>query len=187
MATLSGDVDKQNIVDRFADFVTATANASIIWGTNVKPFPEMSTAEFGGTTAGQPIVATGGSLSGPEILAASIISVLKTETALYTNIRKCRAILFVLGAGGNTGTRPTPGIIFDDTQVSHLATAYRQTITTGGGSVLVDNDVSVTGLETFFTNLQTDYNTRRNTTQTIQTDVCHASCHSSCHAARGRR
>jgi len=187
MATLTGDVNKQNIVDRFADYVTATANASIVWGTNVKPFTEMNIAEFGGTTAGQPIVVTGASLSGPEILAASIVSALNTETALYTNIRKCRAILFVLGGGGNTGTRPTPGIVFDDTQVSHLNTGYRQSISTSGGTVLVDNDVSVTSLQTFFTNLQTDYNTRRNTTQTIQTNVCHASCHSSCHGSRGRR
>jgi len=188
MATLTGDVDKQNIVDRYEDFVTTTANTSIIWGTNALPFVEMSSAEFDGTTSGRAIAAVGTDLAGPDLDPVSIVNVLVAESVLYTNIRKCQAILFVTGLGGNTGTRPTEGIVFDDTQVSHLATGYRQAITTGGGSEIQSEvDTSASGLETFFTNLQTEYNTRRNTTQTIQTNVCHASCHSSCHGARGRR
>jgi len=188
MATLTGDVDKQNIVDRYEDFVTTTANAGIIWGTDALPFVEMSSAEFDGTTSGRNIVATGPDLAGPDIDASSIVSVLVAESVLYTNIRKCQAILFVTGEGGNTGSRPVAGIIFDDTQVSHLATGYRQSITTGGDPEVQSMvDATAAGLETFFTNLQTEYNTRRNTTETIQTNVCHAACHSSCHGARGRR
>ena len=38
MATLTNPITKQNIVDRFADFVSNHNNNQIVWGTNNKPF-----------------------------------------------------------------------------------------------------------------------------------------------------
>lgn len=190
MATLTNPITPQNIVDRFKDYALATANAGIGYGTNAKPFSEMATACFAGTTAGTSATATGASIgtAGGPITAATIVSALRTETALYTNIRNMQALLNVTGGGGNTGSRPTAGIVFNCTKVSHLRTGFRQTLAaTNNGGVASGNTISVTNLQTFFANLRTAYNTARGSTTTIQVNVCHASCHSSCHGSRGRR
>ena len=190
MTTLNNPITSQNIVDRFKDFVTDTANSTIIWGTNSKPFTEMPDATFAGTTAGTTITATGSSIgsTGNTITASSIINALLTETALYTNIRNLRAVLNVTGAGGNTGNYGAPGIIFDTTSKANLNITYRQTLNSVNVSnVSTGNTITSSNLETFFTNLQTEYSTQSANTQTIQVDVCHSSCHASCHSNRGRR
>jgi hypothetical protein len=190
MTTLNNPITPQNIVDRFKDFVTDTANSTIIWGTNSKPFTEMPDATFAGTTAGTTITATGSSIgsTGNTITASSIINALLTETALYTNIRNLKAVLNVTGGGGNTGSYGSPGVIFDATSKSNLNITYRQTLNSVNFSNVVSgNTITASGLETFFTNLQTEYSTQSANTQTIQVDVCHSSCHSSCHSNRGRR
>jgi hypothetical protein len=190
MVTLTNPVTPQNIVDRFADFVLAAANTGVVWGTNTLPFVEMPGATYAGTTSGTSITATGATIgtTGNTITAATIRSVLETETALYTNIRQQRAILNVTGAGGNTGTRPTAGVIFDDTQVAHLDTSNRAAIgAVADANVTTGQTVDDTNLETYFTNLTAAYTAIRTTTVTTQIDVCHASCHSSCHSSRGRR
>jgi hypothetical protein len=190
MATLTSPISPQNIVDRFKDFVTDTANSSIIWGTDNKPFTDMPDATFSGAIAGTTITVTGSDIGsvGSTITAASIINALTTETALYTNIRNMRALLNVTGGGGNTGSQPTAGIIFDQTQKSNLATSYRQTLdAVNNSNVLTGQTITTSNLETFFTNLQTEYASKRDVVQEIQVDICHASCHSSCHSSRGRR
>ena len=190
MATLTNPVQSQNIVDRFADYVTATANAGIVWGTNALPFPEMPSTNFGGTTEGRGITVNGSSIgpTGSTITALNIYNTLVNETATYTNIRNLRALLFVEGGGGNTGSRPTPGFVFDQTAVSHLNTDYRQNIGSPSNAGVTSNQpISASNLENFFDNLRTSYNNTRATTATIQVNVCHASCHSSCHGSRGRR
>ena len=182
MVSLTGDITKQIIVDRYEDFVTATANASIVWGTDVKPFSEMPTANFGGTTAGRAIGVTGSNISAgspPGINASSIVSVLVAETVDYTNIRNLRARRYVSGCSGQPG--------FDQTRVSYLNTTYEQSVTTGAGDVVSGNDTSTSAIETFFGNLQSEYSTLRTNTVTIDVTVCHCSCHSSCHGSRGRR
>jgi hypothetical protein len=190
MATLTNPITAQNIVDRYADFVTASANENIIWGTNALPFSEMPSANFGGTTAGKTITKTGTDILGTnsEISAAKIYDTLLAETATYTRIRKLRAILFVDGPGGNTGTRANPGAIFDETQKSNLNTSYLQTlgiVSTSG--VTAGELISSANLETLFFNMRSAYRLLRDATTTIQINVCHASCHSSCHNSRGRR
>lgn len=188
MATLTDPVRKQNIVDRFADYVPADANGSIVWASNNEPFSEAPASWWGGNTSGQAISIVGGSITGTTITASTIRDVLLAETQRYTNIRKLRARLNVTGGGGNTGSRPTAGIVFDQTQVSYLATADRQTLgTVANGGVATDSLVSVSNLQQFFTNLRTEYRAKRDTTTTKTQDVCHASCHSSCHSSRGRR
>jgi hypothetical protein len=190
MTTLNNPISPQNIVDRFADFVTTTANSSIVWGTNNIPFSQFDPAQFAGTTSGATITATGNSIGlvNSNITAANIVNALLTETALYTNIRNLRALLNVTGGGGNTGSYGSPGIIYDNTQKSNLNTSYRQTLNTVNiSNVQADQIITIANLETFFTNLQTEYSTNAANTVTIQVDVCHASCHSSCHGNRGRR
>jgi hypothetical protein len=190
MVVLTNPITPQNLVDRFNDFVTTTANTGIVWGTNTKPFTEMPTATYQGTTSGTTASVTGASVgtAGNAITAATIRSALETETALYTNIRNQRAILFVTGAGGNNGSRPTAGTVFDQTRVAHLTTANRSALgAVDNANVTAGQTVDDFSLEQYFTNLRTTYLARRNDAVTTQINVCHASCHSSCHDSRGRR
>lgn len=190
MATLTNPVNPQNIVDRFADYVVSTANAGIIWGTDNVPFSEMDVAYFGGTTSGKSIGISGTNIAavGDTITASNIYNALVAESSAYTHIRNLQAILYVDGEGGNTGSRPTAGVVYDNTQVAYLNTGYLQSVgSPDAAGVSSGGTVTSSGLESLFTNLQTAYNSARSTTQTIQINVCHAACHSSCHGSRGRR
>lgn len=190
MATLTNPIQPQNIVDRFADYVTATAASGITWGTNSVPFGEFPTNFFGGTTGGRPIGISGGNIgsAGGAITASNIYNVLVNETAAYTSIRLLRALLFVDGGGGNTGSRPTPGYIYDATAVAYMNGDYLQSVgSPDSAGVTAGNAISAGGLESFFNNLTSTYNITRNNTATVQINVCHASCHNSCHSSRGRR
>ena len=185
---ITGNITKASIVNRFEDLVTDVANSSIVWGTNNKPFTEMPNDRYGGTTSGDSINITGTSITGDTITASTIRTVLETEAALYTNIRQQRAILFVTGGGGNTGSRPTAGTVFDTTNVAHLDTGNRAALGSISSTGVTSGDtVEDTALETYMGNIATAYNAIRTTTITDQIDVCHASCHSSCHGSRGRR
>lgn len=185
---ITGDITKQSIVDRFKAYVTNTANAGIVRGTNSKPFTEMPNSRYGGTTAGDSINITGASISGDTITAATIRSVLETEAALYTNIRNQRAILNVTGPGGNTGSRPTAGVVSDSTNVAHLDTGNRASLgSISSTGVITGDTIDDATLETYFGRIAAAYNAVRGSTITDQIDVCHASCHSSCHGSRGRR
>jgi len=197
MATLTNPINKQNVVDRFADYVVATANAGITWGTNATP-PYFSTAPFGGTTGGKAIETSGGNIADTNITAATVYNVLVAETQRYSNIRNLRALVFVTGAGNTVGIGDRvdlgpvvgqgPGYIYDQTAKAYLSTAYRQaTLSPANAGVASTRVVAVANLETFYNNLRTTYGSYRDTTATIQVDVCHASCHSSCHSNRGRR
>lgn len=188
---LTNPIEENNVITRFSDYVTTPANSDIIWGTNALPFTEMPSSNFAGTTSGaahSSDLASDIANNSNLITASRIYDVLVAETQLYTNIRKLRAILFVEGDGGNTGTRPTAGNVYDQTNVAHLSTSYRQSLSAvANNSTSTGNTVGVTQLQGFFQNLQDEYNSKRNTTTTIQIDVCHASCHNNCHGSRGRR
>jgi len=190
MATLTNPIQPQNIVDRFADYVVATGNSGISWGTNAVPFGEFPTSYFGGSTSGKPIGISGGNIgsAGGGIVASNIYNTLVNETATYTSIRNLRAILFVDGGGGNTGSRPNPGVIYDQTAVAYMNSSYLQSIgSPDNAGVTSGNAIATSGLESFFGNLTSSYNSARNNTTTVQINVCHASCHNSCHSSRGRR
>lgn len=189
MATLTDPIKPQNIVDRFADYVVATGNAGIVWGTGAKPFSEMPDSYFGGGTSGKSIEISGASISATPITATNIYNALVAETNRYTRIRTLRARLNVTGGGGNTGTRPSQGIVFDQTQVANMSTSYLLNIgSPNNAGVASGQVVTATNFENFFENLRTAYNTTsRNSTLQVDISVCHASCHSSCHGSRGRR
>jgi len=180
MATLTNNINSQNIVDRFADYVTATAGAGISWGANALPFSQFSPANFGGTTAGRPIGITGPSISpvGGKITASNIYDTLVIETARYTSIRNLRAILNLTGSGTQ----------FDQTAVAYMNSTYLQSIgSPANAGVASGNSISSSNLESLFNNLRTSYSNARSATTTITVTVCHTSCHSSCHGSRGRR
>ena len=185
---ISNPVSKQGIIDRFDDLVRDVANASISYGTNNKPFSEMPNNRYGGTTGGVSSTITASSITGDTITASTIRSVLETEARKYTNIRKQRAILFVTGPGGNTGSRPTAGTVFDQTKVAHLDTGNRANLSSISSTGVTSGDtINDTNLETYMNRIKTAYNSVRNSSVTDQINVCHASCHSSCHGSRGRR
>lgn len=191
MVTLTDPIDDQNVVDRFADYVRATANSGISWGTNAYPFPEWTYGSiFGGTTAGKAIEVSGANLGGTGalIVADTVYNVLIAETTRYTRIRLITAQLFVSGGGGNRGTRPTPGTVYNQTAVAHLTSAYQVGVSAGRSDVYVNNTITRAGAEAMFNNMRTAYtNVRNSSAGTFVTTVCHASCHSSCHNSRGRR
>ena len=185
---ITGDITKQSIVDRFKQLVTDVANSGIVRGTNSLPFSEMPSSRYGGTTSGDSINITGASITGDTITASTIRSVLQTEAALYTNIRNQRAILNVTGPGGNTGSRPTAGVVSDSTNVAHLDTGNRASLgSISSTGVITGDTIDDATLETYFGRIAAAYNAVRGSTITDQIDVCHASCHSSCHGSRGRR
>jgi hypothetical protein len=188
MATLSGNIRPQNIVDRYADFVTTTANAGLTWYRENKPFTEFD-GNILNSGASRPIGITGENIdpAGVDITPGNIYNALLTETATYTNIRNLRAILFVDGGGGNTGSRPTAGVVFDGTAKSHFTLDYRQDLPEVSQGIATGQDITVTNLEALFDRMRTAYNDRAADTVTVQVNVCHASCHSSCHGSRGRR
>jgi hypothetical protein len=181
MATLTNNINPQNIVDRFADYVTATASAGISWGTNAKPFADFPAGYLGGTTAGRPIGITGATISptGGTITASAIYSTLVNETAQYTSIRRLRAILHLTGSGDQ----------FDQTAVAYLSYgAFGLSIgSPANAGVSAGSTITSSGLESLFNNLRSSYSTARADTVTLTITICHTSCHSSCHGARGRR
>jgi hypothetical protein len=183
-------ITPQNLVDYYKEFVVDVANSSIAWGTNAKPFSEFDENNFGGTTAGRAALITGANVgsAGNLIDASDIYDAVISETAQYLRIRNLRAILFVDGGGGNTGSRPGAGAIFDETKKAYLSTSYvlpPGTISTG--DVSTGNNITASSLETLFNACKADFERVLTTTATIQVNVCHASCHSSCHGSRGRR
>jgi hypothetical protein len=213
MATLNNPINAQNIVDRFSDYVVATANQGIIWGTNNVPVGDTSPAvvdpivqivptdQFGGTTGGKAIGITGANIEGPGglITASAIYQTLVNETNSYTNIRQLNAVLRVTGTGGNAGTRLTNSgydgsrayiEVTNTTNPAYLAPSYSQSISISPAAAYELTDGSIiksSRLEQFFSDLQLAYNAARSTVVPYITEVCHASCHSSCHGSRGRR
>lgn len=185
MATLTNPITKQNIVDRFADFVSNHNNGQIVWGTNNKPFSQMPDSEFTGSTSGRSIGITGASITGDTIDSSTMISVLEGEAYEYTRIRKMRARLLMQTSG--TG-EANPRIDFNQTQVSYLASGRRLALDGINQSTVEEDDlVSVSGIETYFTDLQREMNEKRDTTYNKDVTICHSSCHSNCHGSRGRR
>jgi hypothetical protein len=185
-------ITPQNVVDRYADFVTTTANADLAWWSGNLPFPEFDNSYFqeGSNAGGKPIsvdVNTVG-IAGNLIDASDIYDALLVETATYTMLRNLNAQLFVGGGGGNTGSRGSPGTVFNETRKAYFNSSYLQPIDTVDiGDVLSNNIITASELENLFDRFRTEYNNKKENTINVVVSVCHASCHSSCHGSRGRR
>jgi len=185
MATLTNPIRKQNVVDRFADFVVSHNNGQIVWGTNNKPFSQMPDGVYGGATSGRAIGITGTSIPGSTIDSSDLIATLEGEAFEYTKIRKQRARLLTQTSG--TG-EANPRIDFNDTQVAYLTDTERLVLDGIDASTVEEDDlVSVVGLETYFSDLQREMNEKRDIVKNEDFTRCHSSCHSNCHGSRGRR
>ena len=202
MATLSGNINPQNIVDRYVDFVHATATSNVAWNLENLPFPEFGDQASLYFSSGNRAVAINGSnvdTVGNLVTPNNIYNALILETYNYTNLRNLRAILSVGGGGGNTGSRPSPGVVFDETRKAHLLTNYRQWLgplplfgydandASIPSSFRTGQTVTAAGLEDLFDRMRTAYTNVQVSTIPFEQSVCHASCHSSCHGSRGRR
>ena len=212
MASLNNPVNLQNIIDRFADYVVATANSGIVWGLDNKPFSEMDDYYFGGFTYGKSISIQGQGYQGTKI-ASNIYEGVLLETFRYSNIRNMRAILEVTfsddpaseGWGGNYKpegfvnyalpyTDPYPlepyGVVFDQTQKAHLSGAYTYSTDSGRlarGQISPGNRITKAGLEDLFDRARSLYYDFLDDTVQVTITVCHSSCHYSCHSSRSRR
>jgi len=183
-------ITPQNLVDYYREFVVDVANANIAWAANAEPFGEFDESLLAGSTSGRSIGITGSSVgsAGNLIDASDIYDAVLAETGNYTVIRNLRAVLVVDGGGGNTGSRPSPGTIFDETRKAYMNSSYLQALgSVSAGDVTSGNSITATSLETLFNALKAEYESKQTTSLTIQVNVCHASCHSSCHGSRGRR
>lgn len=199
MAALSNPVNNVNLISRFDDYVKATASAGIVWGTNSLPVyapgtPYATTVipatAMGGTTAGRN---TAQSIDAGQIIANTIFTQLNAYTFNYCYIRSVRALLTVTGQGGNIGTKPNAGEVFDLTRVTYLNTnakgpapaVYAAPVQ---GVVAANQVISATEVENFLARCRAAYNNyARNQSYLYSVSVCHASCHSACHGSRGRR
>jgi hypothetical protein len=187
---LTDNINAQNVVNRFADYVRGAANSGIVWGTNSLPFQEFTQniSIFGGTTAGKNIEISGGNINSNNISAQVVYNALIEETRRYTRIRNLQAVLNVLGGGGNTGSRPTPGVVYNQTNVAHLNANYMAgSLSAGRDDVFAGNVMRRQGTANMFSNMRAAYQAVRGQAIYSQVDVCHASCHSNCHNSRGRR
>jgi len=202
MATLTDPIRLQNIIDRFSDYVVATANLNIVWGTNNKPFPEMPDFYFGGTTAGQgATILSGAGSTGRVITAIDIYNAALSETHRYSNLRNMNAALFVTSTaptvvnGVNTWNKVTAGAprsgvagtIFAAVRKAHNDVSSRlyPALPGGAGLVSTDNIIYRSALEDLFYRLTILLLNLPNRDVTII--VCHGSCHSNCHNSRSRR
>jgi hypothetical protein len=183
-------ITPQNLVDYYKEFVIDVANSNIAWASNAEPFGEFDESLLAGATSGRPIGIDGSSVgsAGNLIDASDIYDILRGEIGNYTMIRNLRAVLVVDGGGGNTGSRPSPGTIFDATAKAWMNSSYLQAVgTVSAGDVISGNTITATSLETLFNAIRAEYESKQTNTVTVQVNVCHASCHSSCHGSRGRR
>jgi hypothetical protein len=187
MAALDGNITPQNIVDRYVDFVHATATGSLTWNKENLPFLDFDANYFESGNRAVNITGANIDTAGNLVTPNNIYNTLLTETATYTNLRNLRAILFVDGDGGNTGSRTPPGIAIDTTAKAHFTTGYRQALDAVTQGIAEGQTITAAGLEELFTRLRTAYSDKAAVNVQIQVNVCHASCHSSCHGSRGRR
>lgn len=188
---LTDNISAQNVVNRFADYVRGAANSGISWGTNAYPFAEFNVRAFvfGGDTNGKGIEINGNNLGGAGAIASAqtVYNVLIDETTRYTRIRLMQAVLVVDGGGGNTGSRPTPGVVYNNTAVAHMNSSFQVGVSAGRNNVFAGNVMTRGGTADMFNNMRAAYNARRAVSSYQQVNVCHASCHNNCHNSRGRR
>lgn len=205
MASLTNPVNAINIVDRFIDYVRSTARTGVTWGTNDLPVYAPGTAyaktvipssAMGGPNNGDPApnIFIVDAVPGSVINAFNIFNYLNFFTFEYCIIRNVRALLTVTGAGGNIGSMPVAGDVFDVTRVAYFSTRGIQAglsvnyVTPVSGGVAANQVISAAEMEAFLNRCRAAYNNfARNQTYLYNPIICHASCHSSCHFARGRR
>lgn len=193
-------ITKSDVASRYATLVTNWINAQVVWGSNNKPFGEFVLPEgtdWGGTTSGIPLstlTLAAYNADSNVVTADDIFNLFIDETSNYTNLRYVMATLFVEGGGGNTGTRSTPGVIFNEMRLAHLDSGYKLasiediSVDENDRTIFPESIISETDLEDQFRNFRDRWTAAASADMLdVYISVCHASCHSSCHGSRGRR
>lgn len=178
MANLTNPIEETNLLSRFEDYVKATANNGLVWGSDNKPFAEFPDSELGGSAAGKQTETTPAQLDQNPISAAQVFNALLEETRRFTQVRKLRAIKTVSGNQGYTA--------FDQTEKANMSEAYRLAVPVTQdlqSGALIEAATIEAQLEKF----RQAYLTAQDNVITRNIVVCHASCHSNCHGSRSRR
>lgn len=185
-------------------------NGLIVWASNNEPFSQVANSEWGGTTSGLSSTLSAASLgsAGSAIDAQTIVAAVVAAAEQYSSIRRYRPVKFVQGAGGNSGSEPSPGLFTYGNQVGYLDSSRAATFSTSGTDpagaddpVISDEKVSADSLsggsagspatlDGLIARLKTEWQQMCNDGDTAvgySISVCHSSCHSSCHQSRGRR
>lgn len=179
MASIQNPVNRQNVIDRFRDWVTNYVNSGIVWGSNNWPhgYVDLS-GYFGGTTGGLADNLSTGNFPSTRVTAAEVYIALEDVTFQMTRMRYGR--FRVVRSGDNA-------VLFDSTNYTHFNANYR-----GGLAIIRNrpaggNRISVGAIEDYFYSLRQSFENIRNSVVFVENVVCHSSCHVSCHASRGRR
>jgi hypothetical protein len=209
-------ITRSDAMEAWRYYVKTEANQLIAWGWDTYPFPEwdQGNAWFqapGTQRVGNDVLAgisdtlsEGSFGSAGSVIGTGFVGTLIDQTRMYLRLRNMNAKLYVTGDGGNTGSRPTPGEVFNMTRKAHLndffladwlGTPYTDPLNgyigygfstdgvAGSGGVITNDGVLM-----LMRKLTAKYLAAAAITAIIhQVDVCHASCHSSCHGSRGRR
>ena len=162
MVSLTNNVSRSNVRQRWEDYVADAARAGISWGYNRKPFSQAPNSWFGGNYNSPPARSSYASdntvgSSGGIIYASTLRNGLTQATRNWTSVR-----------ANDTAAIPTNG-------------------PNAGNLITIGSDSSNTGLEEYFARLRASYYNVQNSRVYRRANVCHYSCHSSCHGSRGRR
>lgn len=190
MVSLTNNVRKSNVIDRWEDYVADDARGGLVWGLDAKPFSSAPNDWFGGDIASPPAKDSYVSdISGTIINATTTRNTLVNGTTQWTHLRNMRAVQYFNSQG-------TQQLSFDQTEKAYQDTGQRVVVTdpavpTNGPSsiylITIGSDANQTGIEHYFARLRGAYRTIRDDAVLREQTVCHYSCHYSCHGSRGRR
>lgn len=174
-------IQRQNLIDRFRDWVTFYANSGIVWGTNAPPnnfIDWNATGRLGGDTNGPSDEVNASQIPTNPSTASEVVSSLEAGAAKVTNVRRVRSRIVRDGDGA---------LLFDETNLTHLNTGYRTGLSIIRNRPAAGVIKAIGTNEDYFSSLRQSFEQARDNVVTFEDTVCHASCHGSCHGSRGRR
>lgn len=198
MVSLTNNVGRTNVRQRWEDYVASDARANVTWGTNNKPFLEMPDDRFGGSTASLPSVSANMSdnnigSSGGTITASTLRTGMINGSNAWTHLRNMRARRYYNSQGNVFNQIDTTDKAFFPTsgQYSGLDTIATPSVPTNGpnsgNTITIGDDATDRGMEEYLARHRVNYRAIRDTALIRDITSCHYSCHSSCHYSRGRR
>lgn len=195
MATTGELITKQAIINDFVSAVMAPEQNRSRWHINNQPTASTTIGGYDSTNTVTPYVAiqpvlvnSSISMANPTvtdfpetlITANNIVSVLRNYAYGTTRVRSARAGIFYNYSSGASGT------FGEAINYAHLNDTYLRTNPLSVSGPSVNQDITATALNTFYTSLRLSANTD-NYGDIIDLRICHTSCHSACHSSRGRR
>jgi hypothetical protein len=193
MVSLTNNVSRSNVRQRWEDYVADAARAGISWGYNRKPFSQAPNSWFGGNYNSPPARSSYASdntvgTSGGIIYSWQLRNGLVAATRNWTHLRRMRAVRYINSQGTYYLQVDNQAKAYQTTSVTANVTAAIPTNGPNLGNLITKgSDSSNTGLEEYFARLRASYYNLQNSRVYRRANVCHYSCHSSCHGSRGRR